>query len=66
MDLTDYLSAATGAAGTVLGALHPAQNAAPAAVPVAVAAPDTSWTKYLPWIGGGIALLVVVLLIAKR
>ncbi|MCX6923185.1 MAG: hypothetical protein NT154_08250 [Verrucomicrobia bacterium] len=67
MDLADYLGAATGVAGTVLGALHPSQNSAPAAAaPAPVAAPASSWTQYLPWIGGAVALLVVVLLIAKR
>lgn len=66
MDLTDYLNTATGAAGTILGALNGNQSA-PAAAPVAAApVATTQWTQYLPWIGGGVALLVVVLMISRR
>lgn len=65
MDLTDYIDSLGGAAGAILGGLNK-KNSTPAPVAATPVASNSSITKFLPWIIGGVVGLVVLLVVIRK
>ena len=61
----DELGKASGAIGSIYKNFT-GGNAAPAAAPAPAAAQTSDFTKYLPWIGGGLALVLVLVMVMRK
>jgi hypothetical protein len=61
-NLTDYAKVGASLLGTVTQLVNPNKPPTAKTTPAA----SSGITKYLPWIGGALALLVVVALVFKR
>lgn len=66
MNLTDYIDSLGGTATGILGALNKNKVGTAAPQAAAPAAAASSFTKFLPWIIGGVVGLVVLLVVVKK
>jgi len=66
-DFASILNQFAATAGNVYGSLNQPKNATAAtATPVITVSQTPAWQQYLPWGIGGLVLLVIVILVAKK